>query len=64
MSADDRLAGESAVPHLVALGHRRIGFISGPDRFVSVQRKLDGYRTAPAHPARRARRSSWTTWSR
>jgi alanine racemase len=46
VSCDDRLAGEMAVSHLVALGHRRIGFISGPDRFVAVQRKLDGYRTA------------------
>ena len=46
MSSDDRLAGETAVSHLVALGHRRIGFISGPDRFVAVQRKLSGYRSA------------------
>ena len=46
MSSDDRLAGEIAVAHLVALGHRRIGFISGPHRFVAVQRKLAGYRAA------------------
>jgi LacI family transcriptional regulator, repressor for deo operon, udp, cdd, tsx, nupC, and nupG len=46
MSSDDRLAGQVAVSHLVALGHRRIGFISGPDRFVAVQRKLDGYHAA------------------
>jgi alanine racemase len=46
VSADDRSAGESAVRHLVALGHRRIGFISGPARFMSVRRKLEGYRTA------------------
>ena len=30
ISCDDRLAGELAVAHLVALGHRRIGLISGP----------------------------------
>ncbi|MEV6600966.1 LacI family DNA-binding transcriptional regulator [Actinoplanes sp. NPDC051346] len=46
ISCDDRLSGELAVNHLVALGHRRIGFISGPDRFLNVQRKLEGYRTA------------------
>jgi LacI family repressor for deo operon, udp, cdd, tsx, nupC, and nupG len=45
-SCDDRSAGELAVGHLVALGHRRIGLISGPDRFLPVQRKVAGYRAA------------------
>ena len=35
VSCDDRVAGETAVSHLIALGHRRIGFISGPDRAAS-----------------------------
>ena len=34
ISCDDRAAAELAVSHLVALGHRRIGLISGPDRFL------------------------------
>ncbi|GGN89139.1 HTH-type transcriptional regulator MalR [Actinoplanes lobatus] len=46
VSCDDRVAGELAVTHLVALGHRRIGMISGPNRFINTQRKLQGYRTA------------------
>ncbi|MEV0901970.1 LacI family DNA-binding transcriptional regulator [Actinoplanes sp. NPDC049802] len=46
VSCDDRVAGELAVGHLVALGHRRIGMISGPNRFINTQRKLQGYRTA------------------
>jgi LacI family repressor for deo operon, udp, cdd, tsx, nupC, and nupG len=46
ISCDDRAAGEMGVGHLVALGHRRIGLISGPERFVPVQRKLAGYRSA------------------
>ncbi|SDY02678.1 transcriptional regulator, LacI family [Micromonospora pattaloongensis] len=46
VSCDDRVAGELAVSHLVALGHRRIGLITGPDRFIPVQRKLAGYRAA------------------
>lgn len=44
VSCDDRLAGETATTHLTGLGHRAVGFVSGPDRFVSVRRKLDGYR--------------------
>jgi DNA-binding LacI/PurR family transcriptional regulator len=46
ISCDDQQAGGSAVSHLVALGHERIGFISGPERFRAVQRKLAGYRAA------------------
>lgn len=46
VSCDDRLASELAVSHLAALGHRRIGLISGPERFQPVQRKLAGYRGA------------------
>jgi alanine racemase len=48
VSCDDRAAGELAVSHLAAMGHRRIGLISGPERFVPVQRKLAGYRAAMA----------------
>ncbi|WP_144122153.1 LacI family DNA-binding transcriptional regulator [Catellatospora sichuanensis] len=44
ISCDDRAAGELAVAHLVALGHKRIGLISGPDRYLPVQRKIEGYR--------------------
>ncbi|GIJ25888.1 HTH-type transcriptional regulator MalR [Micromonospora qiuiae] len=46
VSCDDREAAELAVAHLAALGHRRIGLITGPDRFVPVQRKVNGYKTA------------------
>ena len=46
VSCDDEQAGQAAVSHLAALGHRRIGFVSGPGRFRAVQRKLAGYRTA------------------
>jgi alanine racemase len=46
VSCDDREAAELAVAHLVALGHRRIGLITGPHRFVPVQRKVSGYTAA------------------
>jgi alanine racemase len=45
ISCDDRVAGELAVTHLAALGHQRIGLITGPDRYFPVQRKIEGYRT-------------------
>jgi alanine racemase len=47
-SCDDALAGRMAVAHLVSLGHRRIGLISGPERYLPVQRKVQGYRGALA----------------
>jgi len=46
ISTDDRAAGEMAVGHLAALGHRRIGLISGHTRYLPVQRKMAGYRAA------------------
>jgi LacI family transcriptional regulator, repressor for deo operon, udp, cdd, tsx, nupC, and nupG len=46
VSCDDRAAGELAVSHLVALGHRRIGLITGPGRYIPVRRKLAGFRAA------------------
>jgi LacI family repressor for deo operon, udp, cdd, tsx, nupC, and nupG len=46
ISCDDREAGDLAVSHLVALGHQRIGLVTGPERFLPVQRKIAGYRGA------------------
>jgi LacI family transcriptional regulator, repressor for deo operon, udp, cdd, tsx, nupC, and nupG len=46
ISCNDQAAGELAVRHLASLGHRRIGLISGPSRYLPVQRKITGYRTA------------------
>lgn len=46
ISPDEAVAAELAVAHLASLGHRRIGLISGPERFVPVRRKLAGWRRA------------------
>ena len=46
IAADDRHAVRTAVAHLAALGHRRIGLLSGPGRMVPSQRKLSGYAEA------------------
>ncbi|MDP1027572.1 LacI family DNA-binding transcriptional regulator [Sphingomonas sp. KR1UV-12] len=45
---DEAAAGRAATEHLLALGHRRIGFVSGdPEYRLSVDRR-DGYRQALA----------------
>ncbi|MET9390218.1 LacI family DNA-binding transcriptional regulator [Streptomyces sp. NPDC006624] len=46
VSPDDRAAMRLAVAHLAELGHERIGLAVGPGRFVPVQRKIEGFRTA------------------
>ncbi|GAA0990295.1 LacI family DNA-binding transcriptional regulator [Subtercola frigoramans] len=38
--------GLSATRHLVSLGHRRIGMISGPDDIMCSRARVDGYRAA------------------
>ena len=43
VSPDDHAAARIAVRHLRALGHRRIGLAVGPDRFVPVRRKAQGF---------------------
>lgn len=46
VSMDNRLASYLATRHLLALGHRRIGYISGVVPTVSRQERLRGYREA------------------
>jgi LacI family transcriptional regulator len=38
--------GLAATQHLLELGHRRIGVITGPDDVLSARARLDGYRAA------------------
>ncbi len=46
VSVDDRVGGELAVSHLVAHGHRHIGFVGGPTSIPQVSQRLAGARTA------------------
>ena len=48
IGVDNVQAARLATKHLLALGHRRIGFLSGPIRTVSRLDRLAGYRSALA----------------
>jgi LacI family transcriptional regulator len=46
IGATNWAGGRSAVEHLLSLGHRRIGMITGPSAVLCSRARLDGYRTA------------------
>jgi LacI family transcriptional regulator len=46
VSATDWVGGREATEHLLALGHQRIGFITGPMDLECHQDRLDGYTSA------------------
>jgi LacI family transcriptional regulator len=46
IGATNWAGGLRATEHLLELGHRRIGFISGPKRMMCSRARLDGYRAA------------------
>jgi DNA-binding LacI/PurR family transcriptional regulator len=46
VAATDWAGGRDATDHLIQLGHRRIGFITGPPEQVCHRDRLDGYRAA------------------
>lgn len=46
VSPDDVDASHAAVRHLASLGHRDIGLVIGPERFVPAKRKITGFTEA------------------
>jgi DNA-binding LacI/PurR family transcriptional regulator len=46
ISNDDVASMDLALTHLVQLGHTQIGLAVGPDRFVPVIRKIEGFRAS------------------
>lgn len=43
---DDQQAAADMTDHLVSLGHRRIGFVSGPDAYPASRARREGYEQA------------------
>jgi len=48
IAMDDHAAAETATNHLLDLGHRRIGFVSGSPEYALSTARLQGYRAAMA----------------
>lgn len=48
VSVDNRAAAYDLVDYLVSLGHRRIGFVSGPPDLISARERLGGFHAALA----------------
>lgn len=46
IAMDDRAAARAATDHLLDLGHRRVGFITGSDEYALSAARTDGYREA------------------
>jgi DNA-binding LacI/PurR family transcriptional regulator len=46
VGVDERAAGEIATRHLIKLGHRRIGFVAGPQHYLPTQLKAAGRASA------------------
>jgi alanine racemase len=46
VSTDDAVSMDLAVGHLSHMGHRGIALVTGQRRYVTVQRKVDGYKAA------------------
>jgi DNA-binding LacI/PurR family transcriptional regulator len=44
VSSDEEVAAVIAVEHLAQLGHRRVGFLTGPEIYLPVIRRLAGFR--------------------
>jgi LacI family repressor for deo operon, udp, cdd, tsx, nupC, and nupG len=49
ISNDDAYAVETAMRHLVQLGHTRIGLATGPARYTTVRRRIDAFHNAYRH---------------
>ncbi|NEB10369.1 LacI family transcriptional regulator [Streptomyces coelicoflavus] len=48
LTFDNRGGGRMLTEHLIGLGHRRLGYIAGPEERTTTRHRLEGHRTALA----------------
>ncbi|MFJ3906860.1 LacI family DNA-binding transcriptional regulator [Streptomyces sp. NPDC090025] len=48
LAFDNRTGGRLLTEHLLALGHRRIGYVAGPENRTTTRHRLEGHRAALA----------------
>ncbi|MER6994885.1 LacI family DNA-binding transcriptional regulator [Streptomyces sp. NPDC000410] len=46
LAFDNRVGGKRLTEHLIALGHRRIGYVAGPKERTTTRHRLEGHRAA------------------
>jgi alanine racemase len=46
VSTDDQVSMDLAVAHLANMGHRHVALVTGQRRYLTVQRKIDGFKAA------------------
>jgi LacI family transcriptional regulator len=56
--SNDMRGAELMTEHLISLGHRHIGFITGPEKNLSAQQKLEGFRRSMSRHGLPTRKSS------
>ncbi len=48
LTFDNRGGGQQLTEHLIGLGHRRLGYIAGPEERTTTRHRLEGHRAALA----------------
>lgn len=48
LTFDNRGGGRELTEHLIGLGHRRLGYIAGPEERTTTRHRLEGHRAALA----------------
>lgn len=63
LAFDNRGGGQRLTEHLIGLGHRRLGYIAGPEERTTTRHRLEGHRAALA-AAGIEEDPRWTVWGR